>query len=165
MSKRQIKLVAVDMDGTLVNDRKEIPKSFAPWVIDHPEVQMVIASGRPYYTNERLFRDISDKLIIVGDNGSLIFHKGNVLYKRPIPREDVLSALILRQVRGLLSFLRCAWTLIRNGNDPSVRYQWITSFTKDTVDDSEVWIRRTSEIIISFGILTRGFSSDRGGLR
>jgi Cof subfamily protein (haloacid dehalogenase superfamily) len=139
MSKRQIKLVAVDMDGTLVNDRKEIPKSFAPWVIDHPEVQMVIASGRPYYTNERLFRDISDKLIIVGDNGSLIFHKGNVLYKRPIPREDVLSALsLLRQVPEAFVILCGVHGALHTetDNDPSVRYQLDNFFYKRTqVDD------------------------------
>ncbi|KIY24060.1 hypothetical protein SB57_10380, partial [Lactobacillus delbrueckii subsp. bulgaricus] len=48
---KKIKLIATDMDGTLVNDAKEVPDSFAPWVLSHPDQQMVIASGRPYYTN------------------------------------------------------------------------------------------------------------------
>ncbi len=53
--RREIKLIATDMDGTLVNDQKEVPASFDNWVLSHPDQQMVIASGRPYYTNEELF--------------------------------------------------------------------------------------------------------------
>ena len=40
--KKKIKLIATDMDGTLVNDAKEVPASFAPWVLSHPDQQMVI---------------------------------------------------------------------------------------------------------------------------
>jgi hypothetical protein len=63
--KKKIKLIATDMDGTLVNDAKEVPASFAPWVLSHPDQQMVIASGRPYYTNEELFKEIKDHLIFI----------------------------------------------------------------------------------------------------
>ena len=47
-----IKLVAVDMDGTLLNSKKEMPEEFIPWVKSHPEIKTVIASGRQYYTLE-----------------------------------------------------------------------------------------------------------------
>ena len=39
-----IKLVAVDMDGTLLNSKKEMPEEFIPWVKSHPEIKTVIAS-------------------------------------------------------------------------------------------------------------------------
>ena len=32
-----IKLVALDMDGTLLNSKKEKPAEFIPWVEKHPE--------------------------------------------------------------------------------------------------------------------------------
>lgn len=38
-----IKLVAVDMDGTLLNSKKEMPEEFIPWVKSHPEIKTVIA--------------------------------------------------------------------------------------------------------------------------
>ena len=50
-----IKLVAVDMDGTLLNSKKEMPEEFILWVKSHPEIKTVIASGRQYYTLERDF--------------------------------------------------------------------------------------------------------------
>ena len=52
-----IKLVALDMDGTLLNSKKEKPAEFIPWVEKHPEMKVVIASGRQYrkrlYGNQR----------------------------------------------------------------------------------------------------------------
>ena len=57
-----IKLVAVDMDGTLLNSKKEMPEEFIPWVKSHPEIKTVIASGRQYYTLERDFLPIRDKV-------------------------------------------------------------------------------------------------------
>ncbi len=38
------KLVAVDMDGTLLNDKKELPVGFIPWVKSHTSITVAIAS-------------------------------------------------------------------------------------------------------------------------
>ena len=64
-----IKLVAVDMDGTLLNSKKEMPEEFIPWVKSHPEIKTVIASGRQYYTLERDFLPIRDNLAFIAENG------------------------------------------------------------------------------------------------
>ena len=93
--KKEIKLIATDMDGTLVNDAKEVPASFAPWVLSHPDQQMVIASGRPYYTNEELFKEIKDHLIFIGDNGGLIYQRGQILAKAGITAEEAEFCLNL----------------------------------------------------------------------
>ncbi|MBQ6985849.1 MAG: HAD hydrolase family protein, partial [Oscillibacter sp.] len=45
-----IRLVATDMDGTLLNSRKELPPDFEAWVVSHPGIRVAIASGRQYYT-------------------------------------------------------------------------------------------------------------------
>ena len=42
-------LVALDMDGTLLDSQKRLPIDFIPWVKNHPQIQTVIASGRQYY--------------------------------------------------------------------------------------------------------------------
>ena len=41
-----IKLIATDMDGTLLNDKKELPKDFCSFAASHKDIKMVIASGR-----------------------------------------------------------------------------------------------------------------------
>lgn len=87
--KDKIKLIATDMDGTLVNDKKELPAGFNDWVVSHPQIKVAIASGRSYYTNVKLFKSIADKLIIIGDNGGLIWEKGKILYECGVPSEDV----------------------------------------------------------------------------
>ena len=88
-----IKLVATDMDGTLLTSKKECPIDFVPWVISHPNIKVVIASGRQYYTLERMFHSIADRLIFIAENGSLVFHHSQIIYKNLMRREDVLSTL------------------------------------------------------------------------
>lgn len=88
-----IKLVAVDMDGTLLNSKKEMPEEFIPWVKSHPEIKTVIASGRQYYTLERDFLPIRDNLAFIAENGGLVFEKGEIIFKDEIDKQDVLKCL------------------------------------------------------------------------
>jgi len=85
----KVKLVALDMDGTLLNDKKEAPKSFPEWVKTHPEVNVVIASGRQYFTLMDEFPEIADKLDFIAENGNIIIHKGEVVYVNSMEPEDV----------------------------------------------------------------------------
>lgn len=88
-----IKLVATDMDGTLLNDKKEKPADFETWVLAHPEILTVIASGRQYYALERDFIPIKDHLIFVAENGGLVFHKGKIIYSNEMEKDDVYDCL------------------------------------------------------------------------
>lgn len=90
-----IKLIALDMDGTLLNSKKELPEEFIPWVKSHPEVKVAIASGRQYYTLERDFIPIKDQLVFIAENGAFVFYKGEMIYKDPMNREQVLKSLDL----------------------------------------------------------------------
>ena len=105
--RREIKLIATDMDGTLVNDQKEVPASFDNWVLSHPDQQMVIASGRPYYTNEELFSKIKDHLIFIGDNGGVIYQQGKVLAKSGLTSEEVAFCLDLFKDDPIASPILC----------------------------------------------------------
>lgn len=79
MSER-IKLVATDMDGTLLDSNKKMPRDFKPWVLSHPEILTVIASGRQYYALKRDFEDIEDNLLFIAENGGLVFEKNKVIH-------------------------------------------------------------------------------------
>ncbi|WP_244661472.1 HAD family hydrolase, partial [Lactobacillus nasalidis] len=107
MEDTEIKLIATDMDGTLVNDAKEVPASFASWVLNHPDQQMVIASGRPYYTNEKLFDEIKDHLIFIGDNGGVIYQQGKFLAKAGITPEEAAFCLDLFAGEPLANPILC----------------------------------------------------------
>lgn len=91
----KMKLVATDMDGTLLNSQKEVPGDFIPWVLSHPEIKTVIASGRQYYTLERDFIEIRDHLTFIAENGALVFDQGKVIYKNVMDPEEVRRCIKL----------------------------------------------------------------------
>lgn len=94
-----IKLIASDMDGTLLNDNKEISPHFWELFKEFKEhsIQFVVASGRQYYSLESLFQDVQDEMIFVADNGTIVFYKGRVIHLDTIPREIVHR--IIRHVK------------------------------------------------------------------
>lgn len=88
-----IKLIATDMDGTLLNSQKQLPDDFISWVNAHPDMTVMIASGRQYFTLEKDFMPLRDRLTFVADNGSLVCRHGEIIYKNLMTREDVLLVL------------------------------------------------------------------------
>ena len=77
-----MKLIAIDMDGTLLNDRKEIPESFFPVMqeLQKQGVQFVIASGRQYATLASLFKGHDEHFIYICENGAAVFQEGKPLF-------------------------------------------------------------------------------------
>ncbi len=81
MEKHLIKLVATDLDGTLLNSKKELPEDFSEWVYKHKEIKTVIASGRQYYNIKKLFPGMEDSLVFIADNGGLVFENNKIIYR------------------------------------------------------------------------------------
>lgn len=77
-----IKLIATDMDGTLLDENSQLPKNFFSILdkLDEKDVKFVVASGRPYPTLYENFKPVSDNLYFICDNGSYIVEPG----KEPI---------------------------------------------------------------------------------
>lgn len=69
-----IKLIATDMDGTLLNENNQLPLNFFQTLekLKEKNIKFVIASGRPYLTLYENFKPISDELYFICDNGSYI---------------------------------------------------------------------------------------------
>ena len=86
-------LVALDMDGTLLDSEKKLPKDFIPWVKSHPQIQTLIASGRQYFALLNMFSEIAEQLIFLCDNGGLVFEKGEAVYKNALSKEDLQRCL------------------------------------------------------------------------
>lgn len=79
----KIKLIAADMDHTLLTEAGELPPKFDEYVdrLEEKGVIFAIASGRPMYTLLEIFADRKDTLTIISDNGGAIWHKGKMIYK------------------------------------------------------------------------------------
>lgn len=89
MVKQNIKLVALDMDGTLLDSQKNPPADFVDWVRSHERIQTVLASGRQYFNLLELFPTLSDRLIYVADNGGLVFRRGEMIYSDEMSRGNI----------------------------------------------------------------------------
>jgi hypothetical protein len=79
---RMIKLIATDVDGTLVKDAS--PEVY-PEIIEmvkelrNQGIIVCIASGRQYSSIEKLFKDVKDDLIFIADNGAHVKCRGKDL--------------------------------------------------------------------------------------
>ena len=98
----KIKLVALDMDGTLLDSNKQLPPDFMEWVRNHPDIKTVIASGRQYYTLVKDFVPIKDEMIYVAENGGFVFEKDKIIYSNEMAKEDIRICLaLIENMEGL----------------------------------------------------------------
>ena len=75
-----IKLIAIDMDGTLLDSNNRLPNGFLDLVakLSDQGVTTVIATGRQYYNVIKFVEPILDKMWIASENGAMI-NKGSEL--------------------------------------------------------------------------------------
>jgi len=94
-----IRLVAVDLDGTLLNSRREISDGNRRAILQAVErgVQVVIVTGRRFHSALPLISQIPCLVNLITSNGALIANSsGEVLHRDFLPRhvaQQVLSAV------------------------------------------------------------------------
>ena len=88
-----IKLIATDLDGTLLDSEKRVPSGFEDFVLRHDELKFVIASGRQYFNIIDLFPKAYRNMVFIAENGGLIYENDEVLHKDPMSREDVRACI------------------------------------------------------------------------
>lgn len=86
-----ISLIAVDMDGTLLDSSGKIPQHFHKVYkrLDKEDILFCVASGRQYFSLLNSFTALRDKIVFIAENGANVVYKGETLYMCPIPRQDV----------------------------------------------------------------------------
>ena len=91
----KIKLIASDVDGTLVDSRKRVPDGFAAAVRKLREhgIRFVIASGRQYYNVLKTFDEAKDDLIVLPENGSMLLDGGEAIFTSRLADSDIEAAL------------------------------------------------------------------------
>ncbi len=76
--KRKIKLIASDLDGTLLDSHKHLPEGFLPLLEDllRQGVCFVAASGRQYFNILEYFGSLRDKIWFISENGGIVYRQG-----------------------------------------------------------------------------------------
>jgi len=98
-----IRLVAIDLDGTLLNSRREISEGNRRALLEavEREVQVVIVTGRRFHSALPLVSQIPCLVTLITSNGALIANSsGEVLHRDFLPRDVAQQVLeFARQYR------------------------------------------------------------------
>lgn len=85
-----IKLIATDLDGTLLDDQKRINPDF--WKLHKDLVKQgitfIAASGRQYYTIYEQFKHLGEDIIILAENGTFVRQGERELLVNNLPLQD-----------------------------------------------------------------------------
>ncbi len=96
-----IKLIACDMDGTLLDSRKRLPDGLLPALMKLREegILFAVASGRQYAALRRDLEALVPHILFICENGALIMRQDEQLHIDPIAAGDLPD--IVRAGRGL----------------------------------------------------------------
>lgn len=106
----KIKLIAVDMDGTFLNDNKQYDKErfMAQYaMLRQKGIKFVVASGNQYYQLISFFPEICHDIAFVAENGALVYDHDERLWHGELSREHYLTVLeVLAAFKGV-NFVAC----------------------------------------------------------
>ncbi|WP_047044312.1 Cof-type HAD-IIB family hydrolase [Vibrio mexicanus] len=101
MNKHDIKFIAADMDGTLLDENSLLPKGFYD-LYDKLEQQGVIfaaASGRQYYSLIETFEPLKDRMMFIAENGTMVMHHGKEVYSCGMDSSSITA--IIEEARAI----------------------------------------------------------------
>ena len=91
----KIKFVATDMDGTLLNSKKEIHEEFYEVFREMREKDIIFAaaSGRQYYSLLETFDNIKDDMMFIAENGTFVVYKGKEIVTNSLDRDLAMELI------------------------------------------------------------------------
>jgi len=115
----RIRLVALDIDGTLLRSDKTISDRTRR-AIDRARgsgVRLVLVTGRRQPSARRVAEDLGGDVPLVLHNGALVVEKGRVLRCRALPRASARRAILIGRAAGAEPVLHCGpqgegWLLV-----------------------------------------------------
>ena len=136
-----IKLVACDLDGTLLDSKKRIPKEF-PKIIEEFKkrgIYFVVASGRSYAGLKEMFADYIDDLVFICDNGAFVMYKGERLVLKLLKREEVNELVMFtRDMDGLILLCGMMATYHRSAPTKAANDEIATYYTNRIIVDDDI---------------------------
>lgn len=96
-----IKLIAADMDGTLLDSEKRMPQRMPEVIraLRERGIQFIAASGRQYYNLLENFAEMEEEMLFIAENGAMVFGGGSLLDISEIPYEMLIEPV--RLVRSM----------------------------------------------------------------
>ena len=119
-----IRLVAADMDGTLLNSAGQLPDGLEMMVRDlrRRGIRFAVASGRQYYNLLRRFESLAEDLLFICENGAMVCDGRELLRVESIASADYEDAVRLgRSLPGIRVVLCGAQSAYIEEDEPAFR--------------------------------------------
>lgn len=96
-----IALIAADLDGTLLNGRKQLSPHLFPLIrqLRARGVRFAAASGRQYHNLTALFAPLREEMLFIAENGAVIYDGAKRLFSDALPKAYFYEPI--DRVRGL----------------------------------------------------------------
>jgi len=139
MNLNKVKLVAADMDGTLLNPEHKISPEFYPVFekMKKQGVYLAIASGRQLYNMQNFFDDIKDDLIFIAENGTYTVWRDEEILLTPmdpgLAKEQILFARQIPAAYTVLCGRKCAY--VEDAYEPFMSRMKLYYHRYEIVDD------------------------------
>jgi sugar-phosphatase len=109
-----VKMIAVDMDGTFLDDNKEYNaqrflRQYA--LLKEKGIRFVVASGNQYYQLQRYFPEIKDEIAFVAENGAWVSDSNEEIFCGELAQSRVHQVLDILAKEPDISTVVCG----RNG--------------------------------------------------
>lgn len=90
-----IKFIVTDMDGTLVDSKKELHPETIIYIkkLIQQGIRFGVASGRQFQNLDLHFNDIKEDIILISDNGTIIHDGLEKIYVDEMNNDDVIDFL------------------------------------------------------------------------
>ncbi len=156
-----IRLIASDIDGTLVPDgsSKINPEIFDVILkLKEQGIYFIAASGRQYPSIAKLFAPIKDQIFYIAENGAYIGARGRELISVPMRKEDV--HLIVRQAREYPDceiFVSGKEVLYIDSKDEEFKRYLIDGYENEVEQVED--ILKVEEEIIKVSVYHKGFNA------
>ncbi|NVJ56560.1 MAG: HAD family hydrolase [Vibrionaceae bacterium] len=101
MPNSDIKFIAADMDGTLLDENGQLnPEFFDIYPqLTQKGIIFAAASGRQYYSLIETFAPVKEQMMFIAENGTLVMHQGKELYSCEIDKPSIKA--IIKQARAI----------------------------------------------------------------
>lgn len=136
-----IKLIASDIDGTLVEDGSSRinPEIYAEILrLRQKGIQFAAASGRQWFSIENLFEPVREKIFYLSDNGAYIGCHGRNLFLTEVDRETTMEMIRDARKQPKLEILLSGPDVVYLDTENDEFCRWLTDsyhFVIRRVDD------------------------------
>jgi len=116
-----IKLIACDMDGTLLTSDKKLPKDLFSVLEQLRErgILFAVASGRQYGSLRRDFEALVPHILFICENGALIMDQDERIFLDPIDTHDLPRIIeVSRTMQGVYPAVCCAGVALMEATAP-----------------------------------------------